>query len=159
MNEEEKIQQNLLNRFSFLENKIVIKRAKRIFAQVPAENFMEVFEYAVKELQFPILCALTGLDEGETFGLLYHLARENGTTLNIKMNIPRANPVIKTVTDLFLSAEIYERELVDLLGIAVNGLKPGKRYPLPDDWPVGDYPLRKDWKPRAPAVKEETKNA
>ena len=27
----------------------------------------------------------------------------------------------------------------------VQGLPPGNRYPLPDDWPQGQYPLRKDW--------------
>ncbi len=54
--------------------------------------------------------------------------------------------MLKTITDYFSSAEIYERELVDLLGVRVEGLKEGKRYPLPDDWPAGQYPLRKDWK-------------
>ena len=32
-----------------------------------------------------------------------------------------------------------------MLGIKVEGLVPGRRYPLPDDWPKGQYPLRKDW--------------
>ena len=48
--------------------------------------------------------------------------------------------------DRFPAAEIYERELIDLLGAKVAGLPEGKRYPLPDDWPAGEYPLRKDWK-------------
>jgi Ni,Fe-hydrogenase III component G len=32
-----------------------------------------------------------------------------------------------------------------MLGVNVEGLPEGKRYPLPDDWPDGQYPLRKDW--------------
>ena len=39
-----------------------------------------------------------------------------------------------------------ERELMDLLGAKVEGLPAGKRYPLSDDWPTDEYPLRKDWK-------------
>jgi len=33
-----------------------------------------------------------------------------------------------------------------MLGVQIEGLPPGKRYPLPDNWPAGQYPLRKDWK-------------
>jgi membrane-bound hydrogenase subunit beta len=33
-----------------------------------------------------------------------------------------------------------------MFGIEVEGVPPGRRYPLPDDWPEGQYPLRKDWK-------------
>ena len=51
------------------------------------------------------------------------------------------------MTGKFSNAEYYEKELVDLLGFRVEGLPPGPRYPLPDDWPEGQYPLRKEWKP------------
>ena len=67
--------------------------------------------------------------------------------LNLKLAVPKAKPVIKTVSGLFPGCVIYERELVDLLGAEVEGLPPGERYPLPDNWPAGQYPLRKDWKP------------
>ena len=66
--------------------------------------------------------------------------------LNLKTTVPKDKPVIKTVTDYFKQAVLYERELEDLLGMKVEGLPEGRRYPLPDNWPVGDHPLRKDWK-------------
>ena len=62
--------------------------------------------------------------------------------------VPKDEPVLQTVTGYFPAAELYEREMVDLLGMQVQGLPPGTRYPLPDGWPAGQYPLRKDWKPR-----------
>ena len=65
--------------------------------------------------------------------------------LSVKTSVPKNRPVIKTVTSYFLSADVYERELIDLLGAKVEGLPAGNRYPLTDDWPVGQYPLRKDW--------------
>jgi Ni,Fe-hydrogenase III component G len=92
-----------------------------------------------------MLSAITGLDDGETFGIIYHLANDNGIMLNIKTSISKSDPALKTVTGYFPSAEMYEREMADLLGINVKGLTEGNRYPLPDDWPAGEYPLRKDW--------------
>ena len=49
----------------------------------------------------------------------------------------------------YAGAQVYERELVDLFGAQVEGLPPGNRYPLTDDWPTDEHPLRKDWKPIA----------
>ena len=88
---------------------------------------------------------ITGLDLGERLGLIYHLARESGVTLNLETSVPKENPVVRSVIEAFPAAECYERELVDLLGFQVEGLPVGSRYPLPDSWPVGQYPLRKDW--------------
>ena len=35
-----------------------------------------------------------------------------------------------------------------MFGVKVEGLPAGRHYPLPEDWPQGEYPLRKDWKPK-----------
>jgi membrane-bound hydrogenase subunit beta len=153
MGEEENIKQQLTQRFGFLSDKITVQRTRRIFAIVPANNFRQVFEYAIKELGFVILCTITGLDEGPTLGFIYHLARENGIILNLHVSVPKENPVIQTVTAHFPAADAYERELVDLLGAQVEGLPAGNRYPLPDDWPAGQYPLRKDWKGKVSEIK------
>ena len=145
MSEEEKIKEALTGKFDFLRDKITVKRARRIFLEVNIDKFSEVFDHAVKQMGFSILPAITGLDDGETFGLIYHLANNDGVMLNIRTSIPKSDPILKTVTGYFPSAEMYEREMADLLGIKVQGLAEGNRYPLPDDWPAGEYPLRKDW--------------
>jgi Ni,Fe-hydrogenase III component G len=146
--------------FPELEGKIRIARVRRVWAEVEEASFRAVLEKAVKELGFIILCLITGLDEGESLGFIYHLADLSGTMLNLHTLAPKSAPKIRTVTDLFPTAHIYERELVDLFGAVVEGLPEGNRYPLPDGWPEGQYPLRKDWdatvldKPAAPASGE-----
>jgi membrane-bound hydrogenase subunit beta len=149
---EERIARELLAAFPFLEGKVAVRRERRLQAEVELSRFREVFDKAVGDLGFSILCIITGLDEGDSLGFLYHLAREDGVVLGLLTGAPKADPAIRTVTDRFPAAHIYERELVDLLGAKVEGLPPGNRYPLPEDWPEGEYPLRKDWKPQGQEV-------
>jgi len=146
MTNEETIKNNLINKFSYLNEKTRIQRERRIYTETNFNDFPEVFDYIVKELKFPILSAITGMDEQDKISFIYHLAQENGIVINLKTSVPRENPRINTITKYFASAEIYEREMIDLLGVKVEGLGKGNRYPLPDDWPEGQYPLRKDWK-------------
>ena len=147
MSEEITIQGELAAKFPFMQDKIRIQRSRRMFAEISYDKFLDVFEYAVKDMRFVALCTITGIDLGETIGLIYHLARDSGVVLNLSTSIPKERPILQSVIAFFPTAEIYEREVVDLLGIQMQGLPEGTRYPLPDDWPTGQYPLRKDWKP------------
>jgi len=143
---EEAIKNDLTDKFGFLANTARVQRKRRIWADVDRDNFRKVFDYAVNDLEFSILCTVTGLDEGSRYGFVYHIAKEDGIMLNLKTWAPKETASIKTITDAFPSADIYEREIADLLGVKIEGLASGRRYPLPDDWPAGEHPLRKDWK-------------
>jgi membrane-bound hydrogenase subunit beta len=125
---------------------IRVQRAKRIWIEAPQDRARGIIEDLVKNHDFPILCTITGLDLGADLGYIYHLAREDGLVANISTRAPKGQ-AIKTVTPIFPVADIYERELMDLLGAAIEGLPEGRRYPLPDDWPADQHPLLKDWQP------------
>ena len=142
---EENIKQELEKNFSYLENKIRVQRVRRLSLDVDYADFSQVFEYVVNKLKFSHLITITGLDEQDRLGFIYHLAQDSGIVLNLKTTVSKDSP-IKTVTGFFSGAEIYERELVDLFGAKVEVLPKGDRYPLTDDWPHDEFPLRKDWK-------------
>ena len=144
MSEAEVIKQKLEQKFEYLKDAVKIQREKRLWVEVSYDKFLELFDYAIKELDFSFLSTITGLDEGADLGYIYHLAQGTGMMLNIKTKNPKDSP-IKTIASYFPCAIIYERELIDLLGTKVSGLPEGIRYPLPDDWPADQYPLRKDW--------------
>jgi NADH:ubiquinone oxidoreductase subunit C len=148
MSQEEKVKESLIAKFGYLEGKVNITRPRRIFITEDLKHLPEIISYAKDELRFNHLLTITGLDEGENLSFIYHLAHDSGVILNIKVSVLKSNPVINTITSYFVSAEIYERELEDLFGAQVEGLPVGNRYPLTDDWPEGEYPLRKDWHPK-----------
>jgi Ni,Fe-hydrogenase III component G len=146
MSETEKIKQAIETAFSELKDKVVMQREDRLWLDVSVDLFPKLFDYLVKQLDFSILNTITGLDEGAEFGFIYHLTEANNKVmLNLKTKILKDNGSIQSVTGYFPSAASYERELIDLFGARVEGVPAGPRYPLPDDWPAGQYPLRKDW--------------
>ena len=144
---EEELIAELVAAFPGLEGRARIARERRVWVEVELAAFRQLFERAVRELGFSILCIVTGLDEGDNLGFIYHVADSGGTMLNIHTVAPKSDPTIRSISDLFPAAHIYERELVDLFGAKVEGLAPSNRYPLPDGWPEGQYPLRKDFDP------------
>lgn len=153
MSNEERLTQQLTGQFPFLSEATRIQRERRIFVKCEYVRFMEVFEYIVQNMRFDRLSTLTGFDDGEVLSVMYHMANSEGQLLNLSTSVPKADPKLKTVTSFFPTAELYERELIDLLGFDVEGLpEGGNRYPLTDDWPRDEHPLRKDW-----GIKEEAK--
>jgi membrane-bound hydrogenase subunit beta len=150
MSDAQAVKADLEGTFPFLAGAVTIQREKRLWVEVSREAFAEVFDRLVKGMGFSTLCTITGLDEGADLGFIHHLARDGGLVASLKTRCPKGQG-IKTVTPWFPGAAIYERELEDLLGARVEGLPPGQRYPLPDDWPKDDHPLLKDWKPKAAA--------
>jgi membrane-bound hydrogenase subunit beta len=141
----ETVKDKLITKFGLSADAIRVQRERRIFMTIEYAQFRKVFEYAKNELEFKMLLSITGFDEGENLAFMYHMGNERGVVLNIKTSVPKNDPKVQTVTDLFPGADVMERELVDLFGADVKGLVPGSRYPLTDDWPANNFPLRKDW--------------
>ena len=155
MSFEENVKDAIIKKFNLPAEKARIQRPRRIFIDVAMKDLEDILIFSAKDLGFTALGTITGLDEGENLSFIYHLCNINGAILNVKTSVPKNNPVLKTVIGIFPAAEIYERELEDLLGAKVEGLPEGNRYPLPDNWPKDQYPLRKDWKADTQIEKEK----
>ena len=89
-----------------------------------------------------------GTDEGDNLGFLYIVSGSDNILLILREIAPKSNPVINSICKLYPSIVLHERELVDLFGAVVEGLPEGPSYPLPDNWPKGNYPMRKEWNPK-----------
>lgn len=142
---EERIKARLEEKFGAAISDMVIQRRNRVWFGITAERLIELVHFMKNELGYNHLPTITGFDEGENLGANYHLTDTHGI-ITARARTPRANPHLPTITGVFPGAVPYERELEDLFGIKIDGLAPGRRYPLPDDFPAGQHPLRKDWK-------------
>ncbi len=93
------------------------------------------------------LTAITGLDLGVEQGeieVLYHFCA-GAAIVTLRVRTPRTAPSVPSVCELIPSATLFERELSELLGVTVVGTPNTDRLLLPEDWPEGVYPLRKDF--------------
>jgi len=123
-------------------------RKNRISVRTHPQKIMSAIKAAQQLLGCDRLISISCMDNGETFGLVYHLTGPHRSVISIALEIPRGDPETFTVSDILPSAGIYERQIHDLFGIVFSGNKNLKKLMLNEDWPDGEYPLRKDWKPK-----------
>jgi len=101
------------------------------------------------DIRFPHLAVIAGSDLGDEIELLYIFSVFYGTKFGEYMvtfgiRLPKADPTVPTITDLIPGALISEREKQEFFGITVTGIPDGRRLFLPDEFPQGVYPWRKD---------------
>ncbi|MCU0632465.1 MAG: NADH-quinone oxidoreductase subunit C [Methanolinea sp.] len=104
---------------------------------------------ALMELHFPHLAVISGSDMGESLRLLYHFSIYYGRvkgeyTVTFAVMLPKADLSIPTISDLIPGAVFSEREKQEFLGVKVIGIPDDRRLFLPEDFPDGIYPWRKD---------------
>jgi NADH-quinone oxidoreductase subunit C/D len=129
-------------------------------AWVPAARVREVLS-ALKTFpggSYPMLFDLTAIDErtrqhreGQPpadFSVVYHLLSfERNQDLRLKVALLGEHPSLRTITDIWPSANWYEREVWDMFGITIDGHPNLRRILLPPWWE--GHPLRKEHPSRA----------
>jgi len=136
-----------------------IQRDRRMSVEVPVGDLLTVMGWLREAQGYAFISTIAGTDEGDDLAFRYFMNDFGKSLITLVVKVPKTDPRIPTITGIFPGAVFYERELVDLLGTVVEGLPPGDRYPLRDDWPTGMYPLRKDWRPEMlNGIYEEARN-
>jgi formate hydrogenlyase subunit 5 len=105
----------------------------------------EVIKAILDEDHKAALATITSLDLGQNLGIYYHIRLSKGY-LTVKSEVPKSNPKIASIIDLIPGAAFIELEGSDLLGIIYEGNPLSGHFLLPENWPNGVYPLRKDFK-------------
>jgi NADH:ubiquinone oxidoreductase subunit C len=121
-------------------------RARRIQLKATLESYRDIIKYLQEKQDCYHLSLINGVDLRTAFEVVYHFWSDKNGMFTMKVDIPRDKPDIGTITDIVPAAILYEREVHDLFGINFVGHPDMRRLVLSDDWPEGNYPLRKDWK-------------
>jgi NADH-quinone oxidoreductase subunit C len=116
------------------------------FAVVEPRAIVEVGHFIREdpELAMDCLSNESGVDYKDHIEVVYHFysyQHRHGAVLKVKL--PRDNPSVPTLENIWKSANWMEREIFDLLGVNFEAHSDLRRLLMPEDW-VG-YPLRKDF--------------
>ncbi|RCX16867.1 Ni,Fe-hydrogenase III large subunit [Anaerobacterium chartisolvens] len=120
------------------------------------ETYIEVSNEAVKRLCMFIYknieCSLINLfanDEREVndgFSVYYSFAaKKEGELITVKTTISDTSVIIPSVTLEIPAANLYEREIRDMMGIVFEGHPDMREFVFHENWPWDLHPLQKDF--------------
>lgn len=120
---------------------------ERLFLYVQPERIREVCRYVFRDLDARYVISI-GMDDRPYSGqflVAHDFAFESQHLLaSIMAHVPADAPRIDAISPDVPAASWAEREMRDLVGIEAVGMPNQKRLVLPDGWPEGLHPLRKD---------------
>lgn len=116
------------------------------WVEVKIENYLQIVEWMKndKDIDAAQLSNLTAVDMLDSFEIHVHLQSLDKQKLySIKVIIDRDAPSIPSLSNLFMGANLQEREVYDLFGITFTDHPDLRRIFLWDGF--AGYPLRKDF--------------
>ncbi len=117
-------------------------------ATVAREDLPSLAKYAVNQLgaRFVISAATDRRERSGDFSVSYIFAfDEDKKFLVLHSHVPANDPTIGSITPDVPAANWSEREARDLVGITPIGHPDPRRLILPDDFPEGIHPLRREY--------------
>ena len=118
-----------------------------LFVFVEASALKRVCQYVFREMDARYVTSIGADDRpfSGSFLVAHHFAFDRDHLLcSILAEIPPGHPRVDSISEAVPPANWAERELRDLVGIELTGHPYPKRLVLPDGWPEGVHPLRKD---------------
>ncbi len=112
------------------------------WVQVGPEGLRAAVVALKERLGITNLSSIIAEDLREHYLLSYPFLGEVVVTLQVR--VERDVPEVPSLADTVAGAVVYEREVRDVMGITPLGHPDLRRQVLPEGWPEGVYPLRKD---------------
>lgn len=113
--------------------------------QVDADGLLALSEYIKTELNFDYPMCTSGVDYGDELEVVHHIySRKHKCRMTLKSRVKKEDPVVPSVTSVWMGVDWHERETAELFGITFKGHPDPRRLLLTDDFE--GYPLRKDYK-------------
>jgi NADH:ubiquinone oxidoreductase subunit C len=121
------------------------RNGHRIYIHVDPKDIVEFSKFLFVDLNARFIIA-TGVDTPRGgIEILYHFDFFHlPQVLSLRVFIKKPELKVESITPVIKGAEWIEREIAELLGIQFKGHPDMRRLLLPQDWPEGIYPLRRD---------------
>ena len=125
---------------------ILDERSKKVYIEIKQESLVKVASYIFKDLKARFNTA-SGVDVRNHMEILYHFLIEDiNLLISLRVKLQKPKLEIDSLSLIFEGSSWIEREIHEILGINFRGHPDLRRLLLPDDWPEGVYPLRRDYK-------------
>lgn len=125
---------------------VLEKSARRTFITVDPAKLPDVAEHLYKDIGARFQIA-SGMHMVHGFEIVYHFALDTADRIiNLRVILDIDKPSIESIARRVPATEWIEREMHELLGIEFRNHPDMRHLLLTDDWPEGNYPLRRDWK-------------
>jgi Ni,Fe-hydrogenase III component G len=119
------------------------KSHRRIYVTISKTQAKELVRYLFRDLKARFSIA-TGIDIRPGVEILYHLAfDELGVMVSVRVLVEKPELKMDSFTDFMPAADWIEREIHEMLGVDFVGHPNLTKLLLPDDWPEGSHPYRK----------------
>ena len=132
------------------ETKVEWMKQRRLKVSTPMTRIKELGLFVRDTLGFDHIGAVSGVDwiAKNELEVVYFVGSsvpgQEDFVLAVSERVPRDNPVVPTMVDVWRGAEYHERETHEMFGINFQGHPDQSHILLPEDW--SDLPpLRKDY--------------
>ncbi len=123
---------------------------KSLWVNVERDGLKKAVELLVENAEeFPHFCVASTSDIGDKVEVNYHFTINFGHQLEeiqitFRVTVPKSDLWVPTLTDIVPATVFSERELREMMGIEIEGLKDKRHLFLTKDFPDGVYPWRRD---------------
>ncbi|MBN1291147.1 MAG: NADH-quinone oxidoreductase subunit C [Candidatus Latescibacteria bacterium] len=145
---EEKALSSIQNKFGSTLANVFQKNKRRVYITVDKKDVPAVCRFMFENLGGRLAIA-TAIDTRSGMEILYHFVfPKEYQVITVKTKVKKSSMEIESIAPFLDAANWIEREMHDILGLNFTNHPDMRRILMADDWPEGDYPLRRDFKER-----------
>jgi len=144
----DKIIQDISKHFGKKIKKITIENVNEVYLEVEPEDIVDICTYLNLTNNYPLVLMFAS-DERKlinSYAIYYAFGlRESNIIITVKIAVASDKAEFMTISEKIPAAYRYEMEIKDLYGLKFKGEPNDKRLVFHNNWPAGNYPLRKDF--------------
>lgn len=102
---------------NYLKNLKPRKEGENLWINLTTKKLRTTLKH-LKAIGLTRISSITGVDTGKNIEVIYHFIHKK-KSVNIKIYVGKRRPVIDTITDIYPGANLFERELYEMLGLQI----------------------------------------